>query len=80
MAAIERLKKKGEPQISVALLRMKPMKGKPEMEQEDSEADVSEDAAEYGNCPKCAEYQMLIGEALAAYMKNKDEAAGPSED
>jgi hypothetical protein len=29
----------------------------------------------YGSehCPKCAEYQMLIGEALAYYIKHKDD-------
>jgi hypothetical protein len=37
--------------------------------------DMMEDKAEYGSehCPKCAEYQMLIGEALAYYIKHKDD-------
>lgn len=86
MAAIERLKKKSEPQVSIALLRMKPMKA---MSTNQSADDMAEDTAEgekdmpesaatedsYGECPKCAEYQMLIGEALAYYMKHKDDSA-----
>lgn len=85
MAAIDRLKKKNEPQVSIALLRMKPQRAMSpnqteddtsENETENSEQDMAEDKAEYGSesCPKCAEYQMLIGEALAYYMKHKDEA------
>ena len=37
--------------------------------------DTMEDKAEYGSehCPECAEYQMLIGEALAYYIKHKDD-------
>lgn len=73
MAAIDRLKKKTEPHVSIALLRMKPQRG---TENENTPEDETEDKAEYGSesCPKCAEYQMLIGEALAYYMKHKDEA------
>lgn len=43
MAAIERLKKKNDPQVSIALLRMKPMKA---MSTNQSENDMAEDTAE----------------------------------
>lgn len=86
MAAIDKLKKKNEPQVSIALMRMKPMSRNEAMNdamsQEQPEDDMMEDKEEYGSehCPKCAEYQMLIGEALAMYMKNKDqEEASDSE-
>ena len=38
-----------------------------------------EDKEEYGSesCPKCAEYQMLIGEAITMYMRNKDKEEAP---
>lgn len=64
-------------------MRMKPMSRKEAMNdamsQEQPEDDMMEDKAEYGSesCPKCAEYQMLIGEALAMYMKNKDQEEAP---
>jgi HD-GYP domain-containing protein (c-di-GMP phosphodiesterase class II) len=49
------------------------------VEEEMGKEDMMEDKAEYGSehCPKCAEYQMLIGEALAMYMKNKDTEEAP---
>lgn len=92
MAAIERLRKKQEPQVSVALLRMRTgkrgmmMPDAPEMDDEEDneeesemmnemEDDMGEDKNDYksGHCPKCAEYQMLIGESLAYYMKHKND-------
>jgi hypothetical protein len=41
--------------------------------------EMSEDKEEYGSesCPKCAEYQMLIGEAITMYMRNKDKEEAP---
>jgi len=70
-------------------MRMKPMSRKEavtdSMSYRDDEGnmeengEMSEDKAEYGSesCPKCAEYQMLIGEALAMYMRNKDKEEAP---
>lgn len=91
MAPLDKLKKKNAPTVSIALMRMKPMSRKEAMNDamstEDSEDDMAEtmDAPEmkhmddnsYEECPKCAEYQMLIGEALAMYMKNKDAKETP---
>ena len=87
MAPLDKLKNKNQPQVSVALMRMKPMSRKEAMtdsmsyrdDEEDMGEDMMEDKAEYGSesCPKCAEYQMLIGEALAMYMKNKDTEEAP---
>lgn len=89
MASLDKLKKKNAPQVSVALMRMKPMSRKEavtdSMSYRDDEGnmeenkEMSEDKEEYGSesCPKCAEYQMLIGEALAMYMKNKDAKETP---
>jgi hypothetical protein len=87
MAPLDKLKNKNQPQVSVALMRMKPMSRKEAMtdsmsyrdDEEDMGEDMMEDKAEYGSesCPKCAEYQMLIGEALAMYMKNKDREEAP---
>ena len=86
-APLDKLKNKNQPQVSVALMRMKPMSRKEAMndsmsyrdDEEDMGEDMMEDKAEYGSesCPKCAEYQMLIGEALAMYMKNKDREEAP---
>lgn len=89
MAPLDKLKNKNQPQVSVALMRMKPTSRKEAMtdsmsyrdDEEDmgENEDMMEDKAEYGSesCPKCAEYQMLIGEALAMYMKNKDQEEAP---
>lgn len=87
MAPLDKLKNKNQPQVSVALMRMKPMSRKEAMtdsmsyrdDEEDMGEDMMEDKEEYGSesCPKCAEYQMLIGEALAMYMKNKDREEAP---
>jgi hypothetical protein len=89
MAPLDKLKNKNQPQVSVALMRMKPMSRKEAMndsmsyrdDEEDmgENEDMMEDKEEYGSesCPKCAEYQMLIGEALAMYMKNKDREEAP---
>jgi hypothetical protein len=89
VASLDKLKKKNAPQVSVALMRMKPMSRKEavtdSMSYRDDEGnmeenkEMSEDKEEYGSesCPKCAEYQMLIGEALAMYMKNKDAKETP---
>ena len=73
-------------------MRMKPMSRKEavtdSMSYRDDEGnmeenkEMSEDKEEYGSesCPKCAEYQMLIGEAITMYMRNKDkEEASDSE-
>ena len=98
MAALDKLKNKNAPQVSVALMRMKPMSRKEavtdSMSYRDDEDDMGEnpemsenkemmeDKEEYGSesCPKCAEYQMLIGEAITMYMRNKDkEEASDSE-
>jgi hypothetical protein len=92
MDALDKLKKKNAPQVSVALMRMKPMSRKEavtdSMSYRDDEGnmeenkEMSEDKEEYGSesCPKCAEYQMLIGEAITMYMRNKDkEEASDSE-
>jgi hypothetical protein len=98
MDALDKLKKKNAPQVSIALMRMKPMSRKEaatdSMSYRDDEGnmeenkemvedkEMAEDKEEYGSesCPKCAEYQMLIGEALAMYMRNKDkEEASDSE-
>jgi hypothetical protein len=87
MAPLDKLKNKNQPQVSVALMRMKPMSRKEAMndsmsyrdDEEDMGEDMMEDKEEYGSesCPKCAKYQMLIGEALAMYMKNKDREEAP---
>jgi HD-GYP domain-containing protein (c-di-GMP phosphodiesterase class II) len=97
VASLDKLKSKNAPQVSIALMRMKPMSRKEAMndamsedgseydttennaEEEMGKEDMMEDKAEYGSehCPKCAEYQMLIGEALAMYMKNKDAKETP---
>jgi hypothetical protein len=88
MAPLDKLKKKNDPKISIALMRMKPMSRNEAMddamsyqkpEEEMGKEDMMEDKAEYGSehCPKCAEYQMLIGEALAMYMKSKDAEEAP---
>ena len=85
MAPLDRIKKKNNTTISVAMLRMKPMSRNEAMndsmsyqqpEEEMGKDDIMEDNAEYGSehCPKCAEYQMLIGEALAYYIKHKDDS------
>jgi hypothetical protein len=92
MDALDKLKKKNAPQVSVALMRMKPMSRKEavtdSMSYRDDEGNMEEnkemmeDKEEYGSesCPKCAEYQMLIGEAITMYMRNKDkEEASDSE-
>jgi hypothetical protein len=95
MDALDKLKKKNAPQVSVALMRMKPMSRKEavtdsmsyrddegNMEENGEMREMSEDKEEYGSesCPKCAEYQMLIGEAITTYMRNKDkEEASDSE-
>jgi hypothetical protein len=90
MAPLDKLKNKNQPQVSVALMRMKPMSRKEAMndsmsyrdDEEDMGEDTMEDKEEYGSesCPKCAEYQMLIGEAITMYMRNKDkEEASDSE-
>jgi hypothetical protein len=92
MDALDKLKKKNAPQVSVALMRMKPMSRKEavtdSMSYRDDESNMEEnkemveDKEEYGSesCPKCAEYQMLIGEAITMYMRNKDkEEASDSE-
>lgn len=92
MAALDKLKKKNEPQISVALMRMKPMSRKEAMTDSMSYRDdegnmeenkeMSENEEEYGSesCPKCAEYQMLIGEAITMYMRNKDKEEASDSD
>jgi hypothetical protein len=85
MAPLDRIKKKNNTTISVAMLRMKPMSHNKAMndsmsyqepEEDMGEEDMMEDKAEYGSehCPKCAEYQMLIGEALAYYIQHKDDS------
>ena len=85
MHPLDRIKKKNNTTISVAMLRMKPMSRNEAMndsmsyqqpEEEMGKEDMMEDKAEYGSehCPKCAEYQMLIGEALAYYIKHKDDS------
>ena len=92
MDALDKLKKKNAPQVGVALMRMKPMSRKEavtdSMSYRDDEGNMEEnkemmeDKEEYGSesCPKCAEYQMLIGEAITMYMRNKDkEEASDSE-
>ena len=98
MDALDKLKNKNAPRVSVALMRMKPMSRKEavtdSMSYRDDENDMGEneemsenkemmeDKEEYGSesCPKCAEYQMLIGEAITMYMRNKDkEEASDSE-
>jgi hypothetical protein len=92
MDALDKLKKNNAPQVSVALMRMKPMSRKEavtdSMSYRDDEGNMEEnkemmeDKEEYGSesCPKCAEYQMLIGEAITMYMRNKDkEEASDSE-
>lgn len=82
MAAIDKLKKKPQTQISVALLRMKPMTKEMMMQHkaEMGEDDSMEDEYQYESedCPKCAEYQKLIGEAIAAYLQDKDSEEAPS--
>ena len=86
MAALDKLKKKTEPQVSVALMRMKPMSRNEAMNDamssKNNEDDMMEDKEEYGSesCPKCAEYQMLIGEAITTYMRNKDQEEAPDSD
>lgn len=92
MAALDKLKKKNEPQVSVALMRMKPMSRKEavtdSMSYRDNEDDMGENGEmpeneeEYGSesCPKCAEYQMLIGEAITMYMRNKDKEEASDSD
>jgi hypothetical protein len=89
MDALDKLKKKNAPQVSVALMRMKPMSRKEavtdSMSYRDDEGNMEEnkemmeDKEEYGSesCPKCAEYQMLIGEAITMYMRNKDKEEAP---
>jgi hypothetical protein len=89
MDALDKLKKKNAPQVSIALMRMKPMSRKEavtdSMSYRDDEGnmeengEMSEDKEEYGSesCPKCAEYQMLIGEAITMYMRNKDKEEAP---
>jgi len=92
MAPLDNLKKKNAPTVSIALMRMKPMSRKEAMNDamsyRDDENDMEENKEmrkmpenkeEYASesCPKCAEYQMLIGEALAMYMKNKDAKETP---
>ena len=89
MDALDKLKKKNAPQVSVALMRMKPMSRKEavtdSMSYRDDESNMEEnkemmeDKEEYGSesCPKCAEYQMLIGEAITMYMRNKDKEEAP---
>ena len=56
MAAIERLKKKQQPQVSVALLRMKPAKpmAEPATPEEDMAEDTTETEAEAPEAPKPA--------------------------
>lgn len=84
MAAIDKLKKKNEPQISVALLRMKPMskemmmqhdaamsKNKPEdnaMSTNKPEDDIEEDVAEGGTHP--AETEPAPSGTLAGELQN----------
>jgi len=85
MHPLDRIKKKNNTTISVAMLRMKPMSRNQAMndsmsyqepEEDMGKYGMMEDKAEYGSehCPKCAEYQMLIGEALAYYIKHKDDS------
>jgi hypothetical protein len=81
MAAIDKLKKKNTPQVSIALMRMKPMKNTMPSDMEEDAAEGEKDQPEpaatedsYGECPKCAEYEMLIGKALAAYMKSEEDS------
>jgi hypothetical protein len=85
MAPLDKLKKKNAPTVSIALMRMKPMR-RENMMSEDSSYDKPEDDMEempmreeareesYEECPKCAKYQMLIGEALAYYMQHKEDS------
>lgn len=63
MAPLDKLKKKPAAQVTVAMMRMKPMR---------HENMMSEDS--YEECQKCAKYQMLIGEALAYYMQHKEDS------
>ena len=87
MAPLDKLKNKNAPRVSIALMRMKPMSRNEAMTDSMSYNDNEDDMAENEempedkemseSCPKCAEYQMLIGEALAMYMKNKDREEAP---
>lgn len=92
MAPLDKIKKKNAPQVSIALMRMKPMSRNEAMtdsmsyknneddmaenEEMPEDKEMMEDKKEYGSehCPKCAEYQMLIGESIAYYMKHKDDS------
>ena len=85
MHSLDRIKKKNEPTVSIALMKMKP-KSQYAEPKEDTPIDMSEDAMEeapmreeaskdsYEECPKCEKYQMLIGEAIAYYMQRKEDS------
>ena len=86
MHPLDRIKKKNEPTVSIALMKMKP-KSQYAEPKEDTPIDMTRDAMEeeaptreeankdsYEECPKCAKYQMLIGEAIAYYMQRKEDS------